>query len=117
MAKRKHLTLYVESKEDCGGTSYTLVKTYKEEIAAIYFLEDEDCTGFYYYITYNIDVYSPCFFEEKFETELEAIRFICEQEGLTKKYKNLKVRLRGYWNSEVGAITYRDNIETLNLAA
>lgn len=115
--KRKHLTIYIESKDDCGGTSYTLVKTYKEEIAAIYFLEDENCTDFYYYITYNIDVYSPCFLEEKFKTEIDAIRFICRKEGLTEKYENLKLRLGTYWNSEVGAITYEDNIETLNLAA
>lgn len=114
--KRKHLTIYIESKDDCGGTSYTLVKTYKEEIAAIYFLEDEDCNGFYYYITYDYDLYSPVFLEEKFDTELEAIKFICKKECLTEKYENLKVKLGLYWNSEVGAILYRDDIETLNLA-
>ena len=115
MAKRQ-ITVYINTKDNGGDDlQHTEVKTYHETLASIYFLEDEDGHGFHYCIAWG---WEPATFDAKvFDTELEALRYVCHRSGLADKYDYIRLRQGYYANSEAGAITYRDNIECINLAA
>ena len=46
---------------------------------------------------------------------MDAIKFLSEYYTLAQRYKNIYLKQGYYSNSECGAITYRDNIESINL--
>lgn len=112
MAKRKQITVYLNTK-DFGGDdiAHTEVSTYKRSLADIYFLEDEDGKDFHYCIHWGNQAWD----ENMFEEELDAVRYVCREEGLCDKYGRIRLRLGYYANSDAGAITWRDDIENLNL--
>lgn len=109
--KRKQITIRIESREDRDQLTYTRVSIYNSHLADIYFLEERE--GYRYCIDYGFG----CWDREHFETELEAVRRIVGHYGLKGSYQNIPVRMGYYCNSESGAITWRDNIESVNLAA
>lgn len=92
---------------------FTLVKCAKGILGGIYFLEKEDMSGF----AYHIQKQDGYWYNETFETELAAIRYLVQNSFLMNwGYKRIKLSLGWYENCEDGAITYRDNIENINLA-
>lgn len=112
MAKNKiQILLTTEYDEEIP---FTLVFCEKGVIGGIYFIEKEDCSGF----AYHIQNKNGWWYEKTFEKELDAIRFMVQNSFLMNfDYKVISVKLSDYWNSERGAITYRDNIESVNLVA
>lgn len=107
MAKRKQITLYVNTKKYWyGDIDHTQVKTYKEAIADIYLIDEGNSDGFRYSVLWNRLLWS----EETFSTEIEAIRFICRMRNLYAKYETILLRYGNYTNSEQGAITWKENI-------
>ena len=114
MKKRKQITVYLNSKDDSRGDR-THLTTYKHGLADIYFLEDEDCKGFHYYINWGRLGYD--WDENCFDTELEAIRYVCDKR-LFGKYENVRLRYGLYWNSERGAVTgFENGIINIPIAA
>lgn len=115
--KRKQITLYLYTRceNEVSDIDHTVVRTYKKELAEIYFL-DEGKEGFRYNVCWDGYAWS----EPTFETEMEALRFICEVTGLKEQYETIRLRYGfrygDYTNSEWGAVTWRDDIEQLNLA-
>lgn len=92
---------------------FTLVRCAKGILGGIYFLEKEDMSGF----AYHIQMQNGYWYIDTFETELDAIKYLVQNSFLMNwGYKMIKLTLWGYENSESGAITYRDNIENINLA-
>lgn len=107
MNKKRQITLNVSSLDEC-----TQVKASAEGILGnIYFLESKDCRDFFYYV----QLPNSWWIEKEFNTELDAIKFLADYYTLPKKYKNIFLKQGYYTNSERGAITYRDNIESINL--
>jgi hypothetical protein len=109
--KRKQITVRIESREDHDEITYTRVSIYNSHLADIYFLEEPE--GYRYCIDYGYG----CWDRETYETELDAVRRVVRHYGLNGSYHNIPVRMGYYCNSESGAITYRDNIQAVNLAA
>ena len=101
MAKRKQITVYLNSKDDMWGDRSVLT-TYKHDLADIYFLEDEDGHDFHYCINWGWNGYD--WDECRFKTETEAIKYVC-QKKLADKYESIRLRCGQYWNSENGAVT------------
>lgn len=114
MAKRKQITVYINTKDNGGDDiAHTEVSTYKESLADIYFLEDKDGDDFHYCVAWG---WGPTTFDgEQFDTELEALRHVCRKAGLTDRYKTIRLCHGYYANSERGAITFDGN-ESINLA-
>ena len=111
MAKRK-IQVRLTTKQD-QGIDYTHVSCAKGILGGIYFLEDDD-----YHFRYSIQKSNGWWYEKTFETELEAIRYLVQDSFLMNwNYDIIGIKLGYYSNSERGAITYRDNIQNINLAA
>jgi hypothetical protein len=108
MNKRKKITVMVESKDDAFGTPRTIVRTYNQVLGEIYFLEDDNYDFKYFVVKY---CNPTSFYEESFDTELEAVKFICQEEGLTGKYESIPLRYGFYANSESGAISFQKPID------
>lgn len=107
MTKNKQITLQISSLEDC-----TQVKAKGEGyLGNIYFLESENGRGYFY----NIQLPNSGWIEKEFDTELDAIKYLTDYYTIPQRYNNVYLKLGYYSNSEVGAITYRDNIESLDL--
>lgn len=96
----KQLTIYVESREESDGFPYSRVRTYKEHLADIYFLDSGTCKGYLYCIEYPNGFWD----NKEFETEKAAVNHVAQHYGLDKKYDQTPLNLLGYWNSEWGAI-------------
>lgn len=112
MAKKRTQQVYVRTDSD-QGVDYTLVSCRKGVLGGIYFLEDDN-----YNWRYNIQKANGWWYNETFETELEAIRYLVKNSFLMNwGYDVISIKLGYYTNSESGAITYRDNIQAVNLAA
>ena len=112
MAKNK-LQIRLTTKYD-WDFPFTLVRCAKGILGGIYFIEKEDMSGF----AYHIQMQNGYWYNETFENELDAVRYLVQNSFLMNwGYKILSVKLWGYENSERGAITYRDHIESVNLAA
>lgn len=103
MAKRKQITVYLNSIDDSQGDR-TCLTTYKETLADIHFLEDEDGKDFHYYI----DWCDGSWDERHFDKELDAIKYVCKN-LFSDKYENVRLRYGNYWNSERGAVTGFEN--------
>jgi hypothetical protein len=99
MAKRKEITVYLNSRDGA-----TVLSTYKRELAEIYFLEDDDCKGFSYHIHYG----SSCWDEKTFKNEIDAVKYICKG-LLDSKYDSIRLRYGNYSNSEVGFVRGWEN--------
>lgn len=107
MKRNRQITLHISSLDDC-----TQVKTRAEgTLGNIYYLESDKCSDFFYYI----QLPNSGWIDKKFETEMDAIKFLSEYYTLAQRYKNIYLKQGYYSNSECGAITYRDNIESINL--
>lgn len=112
--KKRKCTLRISSIEESDGYSYTAVKTLKHGLlGCIHFLEDDDFKW-----RYHIELPSGYWCVEKFSTEIEAIKHLVSVSCLPNwHYSEIRAKVGYYCNSESGAITYRDNIETINFAA
>ena len=114
MAKRKQVTVYLNSKEDSQGNR-TVLSTYKQELADIHFLEDEGGHDFHYYINLAWNGYD--WDKHRFKTEMEAIKYVC-QKRLGDKYESVRLRYGNYWNSESSAVTgWKDGAKHFALTA
>jgi len=108
----KKLTITLESRDGRGDDiSHTDVTTYKNTLASIYFLEDEDGKDLHYCIQWNGYAWD----EETFKTELEAVHHVCKQCGLMDKYDHLPLRYGMYWNSEEGFVKFDREIDLCTL--
>ena len=105
---KKQLIIYIESK-DAGGDDvcHTDVKTYKETLASIYFLEDEDGHDFHYCVYWGNGAWD----DKLFKNELDAVRYVCKECGLMDNYKSLPLRYGYYCNSESGFIRFDGPID------
>lgn len=111
MAKRK-IQVRLRTKQD-QGIDYTDVSCAKGLLGGIYFLEDDD-----FHFRYSIQKPNGWWYVKSFETELEAVCYLVQDSFLMNwNYDVISIKLSDYWNSERGAITYRDNVESINLAA
>lgn len=111
MAKSK-IQVRLTTKQD-QGIDYTHVSCAKGILGGIYFLEDDD-----YHFRYSIQMTNGWWYDKTFETELEAVRYLVKNSFLMNwNYDVISIKLGFYSNSERGAITFRDNIQNINLAA
>ena len=112
--KKRKCTLRISSIEESDGYSYTAVKTLKHGLlGCIHFLEDDD-----YNFRYHIEMPSGFWLNTAFETELEAVKHLVSVSCLPNwHYTEIVAKLGDYCNSERGAITYRDNLESINFAS
>lgn len=107
MKRNRQITLHISSLDDC-----TQVKTRAEgTLGNIYYLESDKCSDFFYYI----QLPNSGWIDKEFETEMDAIKFLSEYYTLAQRYKNIYLKQDYYSNSECGAITYRDNIDSINM--
>lgn len=112
MAKKSKIQVRLRTKQD-QGIDYTDVRCAKGILGGIYFLEDDD-----YHFRYSVQKANGWWYNKTFETELEAVRYLVQNSFLKNwNYDVITVKLSDYWNSERGAITFRDRIESVNLAA
>lgn len=112
--KKRKCTLRISSIEESDGYCCTAVKTLKHGLlGCIHFLEDDD-----YEFRYHIEMPSGFWLNKAFDTELEAIKHLVSVSCLPNwHYTEIMAKLGNYYNSERGAITYRDNIESINFAS
>ncbi len=112
MAKKTRMGVYVRTASD-QGFDYTLVSCRRGMLGGIYFLEDDD-----FHFRYSIQRPDGWWYSKTFERELEAIKYMVQNSFLMNwHYDELYIRMGDYTNCESGAITWRDNIESINLAA